>query len=84
MLAAQKLDLQNKLDNDMFNHISYVTNRCLIELKKDGVSEETFVTCGKFLWRLFRVTQAYNAKKRDVTLDEVISIIADFKSVFTG
>lgn len=84
LLAAQLLDLRNKLDNDMFNHVSYVANKCLMELKKEGASRETLVTCGKLLWRLFNVTQAYNAKKRDVTLDEIASIVQDFKAVFAG
>lgn len=84
LMADQVLNLHNKLDNDMFNHVSYVANRCLMELKKEGASKETLVTCGKYLWRLFNVVQAYNHKKRDVTLDELVSIVQEFKSVFTG
>ena len=84
LLAAQVLNLRNKLDNDMFNHVSYVANRCLMELKKEGASKETLVTCGKYLWRLFNVVQAYNHKKRDVTLDELVSIVQEFKTVFVG
>jgi len=84
LLANQVLNLQNKLDNDMFNHVSYVANRCLMELKKEGASKETLVECGKHLWRLFNVIQAYNSKKRDVTLNELLSIVTDFKSVFVG
>jgi len=84
LLAAQTLNLRNKLDNDMFNHISYVSNRCLMEFKKEGASKETLVICGKYLWRLFNVVQAYNHKKRDVTLDEIVSIVQEFKAVFVG
>ena len=84
LLAAQVLNLRNKLDNDMFNHVSYVANRCLMELKKEGASKETLVICGKYLWRLFNVVQAYNHKKRDVTLNELVSIVQEFKAVFIG
>lgn len=84
LLADQVLDLHNKLDNDMFNHISYVANRCLMILKKEGADRESLVKCGKYLWRLFRVTQAYNHKKRDITLGEIVNIVQEFKIVFGG
>jgi len=84
LMAAQTLDLHKKLDNDMFNHVSLVANRCLFILKKEGTDKESLVSCGKYLWRLFMVAQAYNHKKRDVTLNEVINIVKEFKAVFGG
>ena len=84
LLADQALNLHNKLDNDMFNHVSYVANRCLVILRNEGASKETLVECGKYLWRLFNVVQAYNHKKRDVTLNELVSIVEEFKTVFVG
>ncbi len=50
--------------------------------KKEGVHKDTLVQMGKYLWRLFRVMQAYNHKKRDVSLQEVLNIVLEFKSVF--
>tara|TARA_R100001244_G_scaffold128115_1_gene98970 strand:- start:300 stop:464 length:165 start_codon:yes stop_codon:yes gene_type:complete len=41
LLADEKLDLTNKLDNDMFNHITFVSNRIFMLAKKDGVSDES-------------------------------------------
>lgn len=84
LMADQALDLRKKLDNDLFNHISYVANRCLFILKKEGVDRDSIEKCGKYLWRLFMVTQAYNHKQRDATLDEVIGIVKEFKAVFGG
>jgi len=84
LLADQKLNLHTKLDNDLFNHISYVTNRCLAILKKEGANKESLTKCGKFLWRLFRVVQAYNHKNRNITLDEIVGIVKEFKAVFAG
>lgn len=84
LLADDKLDLTNKLDNDMFNHITYVSNRILMIAKKEGVSKDTLTEMGKYLWRLFRVMQAYNHKKREPSLEEVANIVLEFKSVFTG
>jgi hypothetical protein len=84
LMAAQKLNLRNQLDNDMFNHISYVSNQCLQIMKREGLSSESLVLIGKLLWRLFRVFQAYNEKQREVTLSRIIDIVQEFKNVFGG
>jgi len=83
-LASEKFNLRNQLDNDMFNHVIYVTNRVLLLAKRDGVDRESLIQMGKYIWRLIRVMQAYNAKRRDVTLEEIIGIVTEFKAVFTG
>ena len=84
LMASTKLDLSRELDNKMFNHVTFVANRILIMLRDDGVTKETRETAGKYLWRLFRVFQAYNHKRRDVTFSEIIDTVTEFKSVFTG
>jgi len=84
VLAASKLDLNNKLDNDLFNHIVYVSNQSLMIAKKEGIDNESLEKIGKMLWRLFMVVQAYNAKRRNASLEEVIRIVGDFRSVFSG
>jgi hypothetical protein len=83
-LARDKFNLRNKLDNDMFNHILYVTNQSLLILKREGTSKDSLVRIGKMLWRLFRVTQAYNHKRRDVTLKEIVNVVGIFKETFGG
>lgn len=83
-MASVKFDLRNKLDNDMFNHVVYVANRILMSAKTSGLSGETLEQAGKLLWRLFNVMQAYNAKRRDVTLDSIVQVVSDFHKVFTG
>lgn len=82
ILAASKLDLTNKLDNDMFNHITYVSNRILLLSKREGISRDTLEEMGKYLWRLFRVFQAYNHKRKNVTLKEIIAIAKEFTATF--
>lgn len=82
-LASMKFDLRNKLDNDMFNHIVYVSNRILMLAKTQGINRESLEVMGKYLWRLFNVVQAYNAKKRDVTLGEIVDIVNEFRGVFS-
>lgn len=81
-MAAQKLNLRNELDNDMFNHISYVCNQCLQISKREGLGSDSLVSMGKMLWRLFRVFQAYNEKKCEVTLSRIIGVVEEFKGVF--
>lgn len=83
-LADEKLDLTNQLDNDMFNHVAYVSNRVFMIAKKEGVHRDTLVEMGKYLWRLFNVVQAYNSKKRDSSLQDALNVVLDFKSVFGG
>lgn len=84
IFAASHLDLTNQLDNDMFNHITYVTNRCLMIMKKEGVGKEQLEAMGKYLWRLFRVIQAYNEKKQQISLNQIINIVNDFRATFSG
>jgi len=84
LLADEQLDLTNQLDNDMFNHITYVSNRIIILAKEEGISKDTLTVMGKYLWRLFMVMQAYNGKKREPSLQQIVNIVLDFKSVFTG
>lgn len=84
LLASEKFDLKKKLDNDMFNHITYVSNRILMLAKKEGINSDSVEKMGKYLWRLFRVLQAYNHKTRDISLNEIINIVSDFKAVFVG
>tara|TARA_Y100000593_G_scaffold59255_1_gene109833 strand:+ start:221 stop:511 length:291 start_codon:yes stop_codon:yes gene_type:complete len=84
LMADDILNLHNKLDNDMFNHISYVSNRCLMILKKKGANRKTLEQCGKYLFRLRKVTKAYGHKKKNVTLDKIMEIVEEFKSVFSG
>lgn len=81
-LASTKFDLRNKLDNDMFNHVVYVSNQILMLVKKQGINKESLVDAGKYLWRLFNILQAYNAKRRDITLNEIVGIVSEFRSVF--
>ena len=84
LLASTKFNLRNKLDNDMFNHIIYVSNRILMLAKRDGIDKKSLEVMGKYIWRLLNVISAYNAKQRDVTLSRIVAIVDDFKSVFTG
>lgn len=68
----------------MFNHIVFVTNRVLLLAKREGIGKESLTKMGKYVWRLIQVIQAYNSKRRDVTLEEIVGIVADFKDVFVG
>lgn len=84
LMAAQKLNLRGQLDNDLFNHISYVSNQCLQIAKREGIGNDSLVKMGKMLWRLFRVVQAYNEKQREVTLGRLVDIVEEFKGAFGG
>lgn len=83
-LARERFDLRNQLDNDMFNHVVYVSNQSMMLLKKEGANWATAEKIGKLFWRLFNVVRAYNTKNRSVTLQEVLRIVGDFHKVFSG
>lgn len=85
-IASRKLDLHNKLDNDMFNHITYVSNRVLMISKKKGLSKASLTEMGKYLWRLYLVLRAYSHKKeqKNITLEKIVGIVGDFRKVFGG
>lgn len=68
----------------MFNHIVYVSNQILLMTKREGISLVTMEKAGKLLFRLFNVVQAYNAKRRDVTLQGILDVVWEFHSTFTG
>lgn len=82
--AAIHLDLSNQLDNDLFNHIAYVSNQSLLILKREGLDSESKVKIGKMLWRLYLVVGAYNKKKEDLTLKSILDEIQNFLAVFSG
>jgi len=84
LLASEKFNLKNQLDNDMFNHVIYVTNRVLLLAKREGIGKESLIKMGKYVWRLIRVMQAYNTKRKNATLEEIANIISEFKAVFVG
>jgi hypothetical protein len=83
-LARGRFDLRNKLDNDMFNHVVYVSNQSMMLLKKQGANWTTAEKIGKLFWRLFNVIQAYNSKRRSLTLGEILRIVSEFEAIFGG
>ena len=68
----------------MYQHVKYVTNQVLLQIKRHGFEKEAMVKCGKLLWRLFRVFQAYSSKQRDLTLKEVVNIVKQFRKIVAG
>jgi len=84
LMASQQFDVTRKLDRDMFQHVTYISNRSFAILRDEGLNKESSEKIGKYLWRLFRVIQAYNHKNRNVTIEEIQNIVMNFKSVFTG
>lgn len=82
--AVIHLDLTNQLDNDLFNHIAYVSNQSLLIMKREGIQKEQRIAIGKMLWRLYLVIGAYNKKKEVATLRSLLNEIQAFIEVFTG
>lgn len=83
-LASLRLNMKEALDKELFQHIVYVSNRILMLSKQDGISSDSLTIMGKYLWRLYNVIAAYNAKRQEATLSSIISIVKDFEGVFSG
>ena len=78
----------DSLDREFKEHLSFVFNQVLQNLRKTGWSNETLENVGKLLFRLYQVFGAYKAKKRTYTAAEWIERLAglgkEFKSAFHG
>lgn len=55
------------LDREFKEHLVFVLNQVLQNLRKDGVSGKSLEATGKLLLRLWNVFQAYKAKKTRYT-----------------
>ena len=58
------------LDREFKEHLVFVFNQCLNNLRKDGLSNKSLEATGKLLLRLWSVFQAYKAKKTRYTMAE--------------
>ena len=50
----------------------------------EGIDKETLEEIGKYLWRLFRVLQAYKAKNKPMIISSLLDMVEEFRLVFTG
>jgi hypothetical protein len=71
------------LDREFKEHLVFVFNQVLQNLRKGGLSGAALEATGKMLFRLWQVFQAYKAKKKTYTLaewlDKLISVGKDFQ-----
>jgi hypothetical protein len=78
----------DSLDKEFREHLTFVLNQCLQQLRKNGWSGKTLEECGKLLFRLYAVFQAYKAKKTKYTLSEwvekLVTLGKDFNNAFTA
>jgi hypothetical protein len=76
----------DSLDKEFREHLGFVFNQCLQNLRKTGLSGETLERVGKLLFRLYAVFQAYKAKKTKYTLSEwiekLVTLGKDFNDAF--
>jgi hypothetical protein len=68
----------------MYQHVKYVTNQVLLQIKRKGFTREALEKSGKLLWRLFRVFQAYNKKQEKLTVKKVIDIVKQLEKIIGG
>lgn len=74
------------MDREFKEHLGFVFNQCLQNLRKTGWTPQTLERVGKLLLRLYTVFQAYKAKKATYTLSEwvekLVTLGKDFNNAF--
>lgn len=64
-------DLKDKLNYQYYEHLIYAINKCLLILREDGLSERTLKRSGAVLFRLYKLTMAYNRLKSPQTIQGI-------------
>lgn len=67
----------DELDRQFQEHLGFVFNQCAQALRKTGLSQQTLEEIGKLLLRLYKVYQAYKAKKTTYTAKEWLEKILE-------
>jgi hypothetical protein len=74
------------LDREFKEHLVFVFNQVLQNLRKTGLTAQTLETVGKLLFRLYNVFQAYKSKKTKYTLSEwvekLVTLGKEFNNAF--
>lgn len=82
------LDTNDPMDKQMYDHLSYVTNQILQNVREHGWTNETFVDIGKILFRVFQVYRKYRNSKTDLSVEqwteEIKTIIVLLQAAFKG
>tara|TARA_Y100000310_G_scaffold234543_1_gene237548 strand:- start:19 stop:297 length:279 start_codon:yes stop_codon:yes gene_type:complete len=83
------LGRSDDMDDRIFReHLVFVFNQVIQNIRKTGWTKETLVKAGKLLFRLYKVFRAYQEKKKKYTLtgwmDKVIAIGTDINKTFSG
>lgn len=76
----------DELDREFKEHLAFVFNQVLQNLRKTGWTKETLENVGRLLFRLYQVFQAYKTKKKAYTpaewLDRLLTLGRDFDDAF--
>lgn len=76
------------LDREFKEHLVFVVNQVLQNLRKGGLSKASLEATGKLLFRLWQVFEAYKAKKKRYTaaewLEKLINLGKDFENGIGG
>ena len=84
--AANALDMNDPLDREFRNHIAFVTNQIIQNVRKQGWSSETYENAGKMLFRLFQVWRKYRNDKTALSPEEwaqeIKNIITLMQAIF--
>jgi hypothetical protein len=76
----------DSLDREFKEHLAFVFNQALQNLRKTGWTKETLENVGRLLFRLYQVFQAYKTKKKAYTpkewVDKLLTLGKDINDAF--
>jgi len=84
--VTNSLDMTDPMDKEFRDHVAFVTNQVIQNVRKQGWSEETYENAGKMLFRLFQVWRKYRSDKTSMSpaewAEEIKLIVTAMQAVF--
>lgn len=84
--ADHALDMNDPMDREFKEHLSFAANQILQNIRKQGWSDETYENSGKILFRLFQVWRKYRSDKTSLSpeqwAEEIRRIVKAMQAVF--
>jgi hypothetical protein len=78
--------MNDPMDKEFHQHLSFVFNQIMQNVRKAGWSDETYENAGKMLFRLFQVWRKYRSNKHALSpkewAEEVKLIVTAMQAIF--
>lgn len=83
-VLAHLFDLKDELSSDYYQHLVYAINRVLVNLRDHGLTKKGVRKSGAILFRLYKLTRAYQNLKGPKTAEDLKNALQDTLDTFFG